>query len=94
MSDIMDGTTIGAVFAAAVSAHGERSFLAVPANADRDYLPAGFEITYRETSARVEALAAAYRNAGFGLGHRVATLLENRPDYVLHKLALNGIGAY
>ena len=93
MSDIMDGTTIGAVFAAAVSAHGERSFLAVPANADRDYLPAGFEITYRETSARVEALAAAYRNAGFGLGHRVATLLENRPDYVLHKLALNGIGA-
>jgi len=93
MSEILDGTTIGAAFAEAVSAHSERPFLAVPANADRDYLSAGAEITYREAGARVETLAAAYRNAGFGLGHRVAMLLENRPDFVLHKLALNGIGA-
>ncbi len=93
MSEIMDGTTIGAVFATAVLAHGERSFLAVPVNADRGYLSEGFEITYCEAGARVEALIAAYRNAGYGLGHRVATLLENRPDYILHKLALNSIGA-
>ncbi|MGH6619693.1 MAG: AMP-binding protein [Alphaproteobacteria bacterium] len=93
MSDIMDGTTIGAAFAAAVAAHGERPFLAVPANEGRDYLPAGIEITYREAGARVEALATLYRKAGYGVGHRVATLLENRPDYVLHKLALNAIGA-
>ena len=37
-------------------------------------------------------LAALYRAAGYGLGHHVATLLENRPEYVLHKLALNSIG--
>jgi len=93
MSEIRDGTTIDAVFADAVAAHGDRPFLAVPANAARDYLPAGTEIGYRDAGERVETLAAAYRQAGYGLGHRVATLLENRPDYILHKLALNRVGA-
>jgi hypothetical protein len=36
--------TIGAAFAGAVSAHGDRPFLAVPADAARGYLPSGFEI--------------------------------------------------
>jgi acyl-CoA synthetase (AMP-forming)/AMP-acid ligase II len=93
MSDIRDGTTIDAVFAATVSDHGGRAFLAVPANATRDYLPSGFELTYRDAAVRVEAIAAAYRQVGYGLGHRVAMLLENRPYFILHKLALNGIGA-
>ncbi len=34
---------------------------------------------------RSKHFAAIYRSAGYGLGHRVATLLENRPEYVLHK---------
>jgi len=92
VSEVEDGSTIGAVFAAAVSSHGDRPFFAVPPNASRDYLPAGFEISYGDAGRRVAELSAAYRNAGYGLGHRVATLLENRPDYVLHKLALNAIG--
>ena len=89
----MDGTTIGAAFAGAVSAHGDRPFLSVPAHAARAYLPSGFEISYGEAGRRIEALAALYREAGYGLGHRVATLLENHPDHILHKLALNRIGA-
>jgi acyl-CoA synthetase (AMP-forming)/AMP-acid ligase II len=93
MSEITDGTTIGAIFTAAVSAHGDRPFLAVPANDARGYLPTGFEITYGEAGKSVDELAAVYRGAGYGLGHRVATLLENRPEYVIHKLALNSIGA-
>jgi len=44
MAEIMDGTTIGAAFAAAVSAHADRPFLAVPADEGRAYLPSGFEI--------------------------------------------------
>lgn len=88
-----DDQTIGAAFHDAVAAHGECPFLIVPANAARSYLPAGMEITYAEAGRRVEALTAAYRAAGYGLGHRVATLLENHPDHVLHKLALNTIGA-
>jgi acyl-CoA synthetase (AMP-forming)/AMP-acid ligase II len=92
-SQVMDGTTIGAVFANTVSAHGAGPFLSVPANAARGYLPSGFEISYGEAGKRVDELAAIYREAGYGLDHRVATLLENHPDHILHKLALNSIGA-
>ena len=92
MPEIMDDTTIAAAFAAAVSAHAGRPFLAVPANEDRAYLPSGFEMSYGEAGQRVEELAALYRQAGYGVGHRVATLLENRPEHVLHTLALNSIG--
>jgi acyl-CoA synthetase (AMP-forming)/AMP-acid ligase II len=92
MAGIMDDTTIGAVFMATVSAHADCPFLAVPANESRAYLPSGFEITYGAAGARVEQLAGIYRQAGYGVGHRLATLLENRPQYVFHKLALNSIG--
>ena len=92
MAEIMDGTTIGAAFAAAVSAHADRPFLAVPANGGRAYLPSGFEMSYGEAGKRIEEFAALYRQAGYGVGHRVATLLENHPEHVLHTLALNSIG--
>ena len=92
MAEIMDGTTIGAAFSAAVAAHADRPFLAVPANEGRAYLPSGFEMSYGEAGKRIEELAALYRQAGYGMGHRVATLLENHPEHVLHTLALNSIG--
>ena len=89
----MEDETIGAVFRSAVASHADRPFLVVPANPSRCYLPSGAEITYAQAGGRVDALSAAYRAAGYGLGHRVATLMENHPDYILHKLALNAIGA-
>jgi crotonobetaine/carnitine-CoA ligase len=92
MSDIMDGTTIAAAFGTAVARYPDRPFLAVPGNQQRSYLAEGFEITYREAAQQIDALAARYRDAGYGVGHRVATLLENRPEHVLHTLALNGLG--
>src|SRR5215471_11219492 len=92
MTDIMDGTTIGEAFAAAIAQHADRPFLTVPANPERAYLPAGYKLSYGEAGQRVEELAALYRQAGYGVGHRVATLLENRPEHVLHTLALNSIG--
>ncbi|MCB1342360.1 MAG: AMP-binding protein [Pseudooceanicola sp.] len=48
--------------------------------------------TYAEVQAEVERLRAAYAGAGYGKGHRVALLLENRPQHFLHWLALNGLG--
>src|SRR6476660_3082965 len=92
MGEAYDTTTITATFAEIVARHGKRPFLAVPANGAREYLPDGFEITYGEAASRIGALSAAYRAAGYGNGHRVAMLFENRPEYVLHKLALNGVG--
>jgi acyl-CoA synthetase (AMP-forming)/AMP-acid ligase II len=49
--------------------------------------------TYAEAAAAVADLRAAYAAAGYGVGHRVALMLENRPEHFLHWLALNGLGA-
>jgi acyl-CoA synthetase (AMP-forming)/AMP-acid ligase II len=49
--------------------------------------------TYAETLHHVDELAGRYRDAGYGAGHRVALLLENRPDHFFHWLALNSLGA-
>jgi crotonobetaine/carnitine-CoA ligase len=51
------------------------------------------EISYGDAARRVEALTALYRAAGYGIGHRVALLLLNRPEHFLHLLAINALGA-
>ena len=68
------------------------AFLCVPPGADRAYHPAGIELTYGEVRARVLELRAQYAEAGYGHGHRVALLLENRPEFFSHSLALNALG--
>jgi acyl-CoA synthetase (AMP-forming)/AMP-acid ligase II len=68
-------------------------FLLAPATAELAYAPDGFRCTYGETSAQVEAVKRAYAHAGYGHGARVGLLLENRPDFFVHWLALNGLGA-
>lgn len=93
MSDVRDGITISDLWSEAVEMWPQSPFLAVPPNPDRNYLPDGIEITYHDADRDIRCLADAYRVAGYGLGHRVAILLENRPEHVLHRLALNAIGA-
>ena len=48
--------------------------------------------TWREVAREVERLRTAYANAGYGPGHRVGLLLENRPAFFTHWLALNALG--
>ena len=84
--------TIGVAFHDVVARHHDRPFLAVPASNQRDYLRAGIELTYGECLRQVQQLKLAYERAGYGHGHRIATLLDNRPEYLLHKLALNELG--
>jgi crotonobetaine/carnitine-CoA ligase len=93
MADVRDDITIGEFWASAVTRWSDRPFLAVPPNPDRSYLRAGYEITYGEADSEIRRLIEMYRSAGYGLGHRVAMLLENRPEHVLHRLALNSLGA-
>jgi crotonobetaine/carnitine-CoA ligase len=92
MIPIDDETTIGQAFFAAAEMYSDRPFLCAPVNAGRGYHPNGYEIDYATAAAEVRGLMARYRAAGLGLGHRVAMLLENRPEHFLHKLALNAIG--
>ena len=84
--------TIGESFAACAQRFGDRPFLAVPAHASRAYHPAGYELSYAGAAAAVQALMRRYADAGYGLGHRVSLLLENRPEHLLHKLAMNALG--
>ena len=86
-------TTIGGLFADTAARHSARPFLIIPANADRAYDRDGLVLTYTAAAARIATLVDAYRSAGYGLGSRVALLLENRPEYVLHKFAINSVGA-
>ena len=93
MIAIDDHTTIEEAFFCAATAYGGNSLLAVPANPARPYAPEGCEISYAEAAVQVRALMAQYRAAGYGLGHRVGLFLESRPEHMLHKLALNALGA-
>ena len=86
-------STVFEAFAATARAHADDPFLAIPARADRDWLPAGQEFSYGDIAAEVEAMRARYGAAGYGPGHRVALLLENRPEFFVHYLALNALGA-
>src|SRR5438105_7066851 len=50
-------------------------------------------VTWGAAADEVERLRAAYAAAGYGHGHRVGLLLENRPAFLLHWFALNALGA-
>jgi crotonobetaine/carnitine-CoA ligase len=85
-------TTIYTCFKSTASAHADRPFLCVPARADRDWLPEGVELSYAQVERNVEAWRQRYAEAGYGHGHRVAVLLENRPECLIQLLALNALG--
>ena len=84
--------TVFELFEAAARRAPSGGCLCAPPMAGRPYHPGGIEIDYREARKRVAALSALYRAAGYGRGHRVALLLENRPDFHLHWWALNALG--
>jgi len=64
-----------------------------PAAARLPWAPEGFRITYGEAADKVTHLRHAFITAGYGRGSRIALLLQNRPEFLLHWLALNAIGA-
>jgi acyl-CoA synthetase (AMP-forming)/AMP-acid ligase II len=78
-------TTVFSVFERTAAAHGEKPFLEMPAWR--------LSLTYAAAHERVAAIAARYRARGYTAGHRVALMLETRPEFLLHFLALNSLGA-
>jgi len=84
--------TVFEAFMATASTAPEQSFLCVPPAADRAYHPDGIELSYATVRREVLRLREAYGTAGYGHGHRVALLFEDRPEFFFHYLALNALG--
>src|SRR5215472_13831229 len=85
-------TIVAAAFAEAARTWPDRPFLCVLPETAGIYGIAAGEIAYREAAAAIDRLRAAYARAGYGSGHRVGLLLENRPAFFLHWFALNALG--
>ncbi len=92
MIQIDDSTTIGEAFFKAAGLFGTSSLFAVPLNPARSYHPDGYEISYADAADAVRVLMKQYNEAGYGPGQRIGLFLENRPEHILHKLALNALG--
>ena len=92
MIDISETSTVGEAFFEAALRYADQPFLAVPANPARSYAPLGLEWTYTQTAIMVRSLMERYASSGYGVGHRVGLLLENRLEHFLHKLAMNALG--
>ena len=78
-------TTVFTAFEHTAAKHGGKAFLEMPSW--------DVSLTYAQAQERVASIAARYRAKGYGRGHRVALQLENRPEFPLHFLALNSLGA-
>ncbi len=88
-----EAKTVYAAFMATAARFAQRPFVAVlPETAAIYGIEAG-EITYDAMASAVHSQAAAYARAGIGAGHRIGLLLENRPSFFRHWLALNALGA-
>ncbi len=84
--------TVADRFAATASLDSGRPFLLVVPDTARAYGIAPGTISYGEAAGQVARLREGYAAAGYGAGHRVGLMLENRPAFFLHWLALNGLG--
>jgi acyl-CoA synthetase (AMP-forming)/AMP-acid ligase II len=80
-------------FAATASQAPDDDFLFVDAVTAQAYGIAPGAISWRAARDEVERLRARYAAAGYGHGHRVGLLLENRPAFLFHWFALNALGA-
>jgi acyl-CoA synthetase (AMP-forming)/AMP-acid ligase II len=70
----------------------DRDFLHIPLQACGHYSHSSVDLSYRQAGAGIEQLKSLYQRVGFGSGHRVALLLQNRAEFLLHWLALNALG--
>jgi len=92
MIELSEEVTIPEIFFQVSTKYAHFPLLIIPKNSARSYAKDGQELSYKDCAQQVKKLMGMYQNAGYGIGHRVGLLLENRPEYFLHKLAMNALG--
>ena len=80
------------LFERSAESHPRSPMFCVPRRAGRDYHPDGIELSYDDVRSKLTGLREHYADAGYRHGHRVALLLEQRPEFFFHYLALNALG--
>ena len=85
-------STVYQAFKQVAARRGDAAFLHVEAVTAQTYGIEPGPRTWREVAREVERLRKAYSAAGYGHGHRVGLLLDNRPAFFTHWLALNALG--
>jgi acyl-CoA synthetase (AMP-forming)/AMP-acid ligase II len=71
----------------------ENDFLCILPQTAARYGIGARSYSYADAAPEVETLERKYRAAGVGPAHRVGLMLENRPAFFFHWLALNALGA-
>jgi crotonobetaine/carnitine-CoA ligase len=84
--------TLTETFTRTVARFGAHDAYMVPPMAGRPYHPDGRSWTWNEAHAEVERRKRWYAAAGYGAGHRIAYLFDQRPEFVFHHLAANALG--
>lgn len=85
-------TSVYARFRETALRRGAAGFLNVLPETASIYGIAAGEISYRAMLERIERWRAAFASRGYGEGHRVGLLLQNRPVFVELWFALNALG--
>jgi acyl-CoA synthetase (AMP-forming)/AMP-acid ligase II len=85
-------SSVAAVFAETAARCSQQPFLLTLPETAAAYAIEPGTITYAEAATSIDRLQASYAEAGYGHGHRVGLMLENRPAFFLHWLALNALG--
>ena len=84
--------TVADAFAASVQRWGASDWLQVLPETAAALGVEARTWTYEQAGQEVARLRAHYLTAGLAAGSRTGLLLGNRPDFLLHWLALNGLG--
>jgi acyl-CoA synthetase (AMP-forming)/AMP-acid ligase II len=85
--------TIAELFFARAREFADHPFLHAPLAVSTIYDIQEADFTFREALAAVDALTQTYARIGAGASSRVALALDNRPEFFIHFLALNALGA-
>ncbi len=88
----MSSQTVHARFRDTATARPDAPFLEVLAETARIYAIPAETVDYATMLGRVEGWRAAFRDRGYGQGHRVGLLLQSRPAFLEIWFALNGLG--